>query len=122
MVFRHVKLATLVVSLLGALALGGTYWWEGDVDSDWDTYGNWYWSGAFTPNPYPSTTADDAHITPDGTGTVNLITEEIDDLSITRDVDFGSATGSAVTLIVDSLTIEGEVTVTLDGDATIEHG
>ncbi|GMU38648.1 MAG: hypothetical protein KJ057_16580 [Phycisphaerae bacterium] len=109
------------VLLSGAL-LGASFTWTGNGGDDaWSTTANWFSAGcAFC---FPDDTGDDALI-PSGSWTVDLVDgagdpdEEIDDLTIEGDVDFGVVSGSP-TLKVDSLTIVGPVEVAMGGGAIV---
>lgn len=119
---RHAKLAVLGVFLIATFAFGSTYWWKGQgLDGDWDTCGNWTYWGSY--NCFAGSCADDAIIPECSPGpcvwAIDLVDEEVDDLTIFGDVDFDSATGGQVTLGVDTLTIVGPATVTISNDATI---
>ncbi len=121
---RPFKLVILGVLGSCTLAMGATYFWNGNgADADWDTCGNWR---LVTPICYPSVTTSDA-IVPDCapvscTKTIDLIDEEIEDMTLYGDVDFGSATGQGVLLEVESLSITGPAVVTTSSLATITAG
>ncbi|MBU0637870.1 MAG: hypothetical protein KKB50_03325 [Planctomycetes bacterium] len=113
----RILLAVLAIGCTGALALAATYtYWGAGPDDDWDTCKNWILVGIGTCSP--STTSDDATIPSAGsTWSINLVTAEMDDLTIAGSVDFASP-GSTQTLTVNSLTIDGsggEVVITIDG-------
>ena len=121
-VVMRIILAALAVVMVGAggVALATTYiWTDNQANHDWDDCLNWVSYGGAGCR-YPSTTNDDAIIpSTGGPWTVELVTDGIDDLTISDDTDFDSATGGAVTLTVDTLTIAGGVTVTITGSAGI---
>ena len=116
---RHIAEALCAI-LLAAGGLAWDYEWTGDVNSDWNNADNWKESGL---EGYPDDTGDDAKF-PESARRydVNLITEEIDDLSIFNSYNFTASSGSPM-LEVDSLSIstadvEDTVVVTISG-ATI---
>lgn len=116
--------AGLALVLAGGSALAATFYWTGGgVDDDWDTTDNW--TSMSCTLCYPDDTGDDAYFTDDQCdwGTVELVTDEIGDLSIISDVDFRADTGTP-TLTVDRIVVSGtidcgEVVLTIDG-ATLE--
>lgn len=123
---REVMKVCLVLCCTATMVLGQSYYWTGNgVDDDWSNNENWDCRGTcfcFQGDcGYPDDTGDDAWIpSTAGPFQVDLITEVIDDMTIDNDVDFGSETGSPVTLTVDSLTICGDSVVTITG-ATIKN-
>ncbi len=121
----------VTLKLLGmacaALCLGATFTWTGEgLDYDWDTCDNWAAVG-IPPQCYPSTESDDAAIPyTEGGWTINLIEEQIEDLTIQGSVDFYPASTPALrTLWVESLTIDAgsaDTVVTISSDARITTG
>lgn len=104
---RERLIAIACVSLCAALGVGATFWWLGLVGPAWTACQNW---GASAEIPgmgcYPSTSSDDAMIPwrTDGWN-INLVTTEIDDLSVYASVNFGAEEAGTPTLTVDSLVI-----------------
>ena len=119
---RDAKLAVLIVGCCATLALAATYTWIGEgADDDWDTCENWEPS---VVNPcYPANRGGDATIpSTEGTWAVDLISVQIDDLTINGSVTFGAAEDGP-TLCVDSVTIgsnTADVTATVTDVARIE--
>ena len=102
------------------------YTWSGlGDDDDWDHFCNWN-SGLTCPGEGapPDGTDDDATFPGNG-GTawaVDLVTEEIGDLTIEENVDFGVVSGTP-TLEVNELVIDassGDVSVSVVSAATIK--
>jgi hypothetical protein len=114
---RTLLALVLAFAVASVVALGASFTWTGNGgDDDWDTCGNW---DACTQMPtYPSDCNSDATI--DGTYTVDLVEESIDDLTVCGTVTFGDANDDDPTLFVDSLTIEGGGSVTIGDGAIIE--
>jgi hypothetical protein len=106
----------LAFAVASVVALGASFTWTGNGgDDDWDTCGNWDACEALVQ--YPGDCNADATIS--GTYTVDLITESIDDLTISGTVTFGDANGNDPFLSADSLTIVGGASVTIGEGATI---
>ncbi len=117
----RVTLKLLGLLCASGLCLGATFTWTaGGGDDYWSSGENWRKIGIGACS-YPCTTSDDATIPYDAAGyTVDLLTEEIDDLTILASVEF-SAIIPAQTLTVDSLTLSASsaaITVEISG-ATI---
>lgn len=114
---RRFRCAALAVTALACAAHGNTYLWTaGGVTDYWDNNSNW--TPILTPGTHPNASTDDAIISnTSGGDDVELITEDIDDLTISDDVNFTPKSGSP-TLTVDRFSISGAV-VTISG-ATIE--
>ena len=112
-----------------ALCLAASFTWVGqgeDEDYDWDTCDNWAAVG-IPPQCYPSTESDDATIPyTEGGWTINLIDEQIEDLTIEGSVDFYPASTPGLRrLQVESLTIDAgsaDTVVTISSDAKITTG
>ena len=123
MVVVRIILVALAVVMVGAggVALAHTYaWTDSQANHEWDDCLNWNFIGGGAGCRYPSTTHDDAIIpSTGGPWTVELVTDAIDNLTISDDTDFDSSTGSPVTLTVDTLTIAAQVTVTFTSNAKI---
>ena len=104
-----------------AVGLATTFTWTGEgADDDWTTCDNWEIIGQNAC--YPSLTGDDIYIWEDGSPwDIDLVTEEVDDMYILGDVDFGVESGTP-TLTVDQLTLQAPddaaMSVTISG-ATI---
>lgn len=104
----------LILGCAGLLCLGASFTWSGNgADDDWDTCGNWDACSQFFQ--YPGT-GDDATI--DGTYTVDLIDQTIDDLTLSGTVTFGAAETDPV-LTVNTLTIQSHASLTISEGASI---
>ena len=118
---RRIMLMMLALGCLATLGLADTFTWTGGGNDDyWDNGDNWESIGG---GSYPDDTNDDAIIPYTANGwAVELITEEIDDLSINASVGL-SPVGTSATLTVDSLTIgasNAESVITISGSAEIK--
>lgn len=93
--------------------LRATYTWTGSGSNDhWDNVANW----SFPGGGWPDDCYDDAVIPSSVYGfAVELVTEQIDDLTIEGDAAFSSQTPAIETLTVDSLTLIGECEIQLSG-------
>jgi len=97
--------AGAMATIAGA-AYANTYIWDGAGANDyWDNSANW--DPLVIPGTYPNADTDDAIIpATGGPHDVQLITEQIDDLTITGSVDLTPKSGTP-TLTLDTLTISG---------------
>ena len=124
--FSRVYQRTLGALALAALTTAGVVqaniytWTAGAANDYWDSNSNW--SPFSLPGTYPNSTSDDAVIYSTNNGDdIQLINEDIDDLTISDDVSFTPKSGT-VSLSVDSITISGSssgVTATMSGTASI---
>ena len=114
--WRILLMGVLCLSV-GTAAMAGTFTWDTGA-GNWDACASWVYVGQDCDGSprYPSTTSDDAIIPsyPAGaTVIVNLITDTIDDLSISWQsgglnyVEFRSKDGGGNTLTADTVTITG---------------
>ena len=118
---RRTVAAVLMLLAGSSVCLGALYTWTaGGANDYWTTGDNWSFIGQ---NPYPQTTSDDAVLPYLGAAyTVELTTEEIDDLTISGNVDFESLPESSGEVCADTVTIGHAtyaVTVTIDDLARI---
>jgi hypothetical protein len=113
---RTLLALVLAFAVASVVALGASFTWTGNGgDDDWDTCGNW---DACSQVPtYPGSSNDDATIS--GTYDVDLINEEIDDLTVSGTVVFGDAAGDDPVLCLDSLRVQGVSNVTVIEGARI---
>ena len=120
---KRVLLVLFIVGFSASAALAGTYLWiDLGADHHWDTTANWLAFGG--PPYYPGTTDADAILPArkspgDPAWHVSLINEDIEDLTIGRDVFFDAADGNDPTLTAATVTIGGGVTAEISDDATI---
>lgn len=117
---RWIGLAFATAGVLAANA--NSYTWTGAsvIDVGWERNANW--NPTVIPGTYPSTIGDDAFIPYTSGGyDVWLVNVTIDDVTITGDVDFSTASGTK-TVNCDTFTISGSTngaTVTVASGAVI---
>ncbi len=88
------------------IALAVSFTWVGNgADDHWDTTANWQSAGCAScyPDDANDTATIDVH-----NADVDLVNEEISDLTIADSVTFGDADGNNPTLCVTGLTITGD--------------
>lgn len=121
-----IPMVALVILAIAGMALATAYLWDGSgANALFSNQDNWAVSSGFCqpPNCWPNTTNDDAVI--DIEDTVQLVNEEIDDLTVADDVTFTAnpLVGGAV-LDVDTATFQGDgevIIVTFTGGAKIRR-
>jgi hypothetical protein len=91
----------LMLGCAGVFCLGASYTWTGGgANDDWDNGDNWSCTGLCGSYPV---NGDDAAA--DGTFTIDLIDQAIDDLTLSGTITFGDAGGDDPVLCLDTLTI-----------------
>ena len=104
---REIKRAVAATCAMAALALGGSYVWDENVnDGNWNDNTNWL-STFCAPPCYPSTLDDDARIEDAATITLDP-DEEIDDLYLSgieclQELTFTTPEGTTKTVSAESI-------------------
>lgn len=86
-----------IIMCVAAVAMADTWTWSGDNTNDnkWVTCDNWGSEACTKIVGYPSTTNDDVTFSTDET--IEIITEQIDDMLFEYDITFHGASGATLT-------------------------